>query len=110
MRVHLYIVLERKEALEKSEDLVDRLLRDGMVLDVEEATCFTRFPDLRCDGFLLGERAIELAHIDRGDGREARGRLGYLSVCGFGARVEVHVFVAVLRRVLSIVYARCGSV
>jgi hypothetical protein len=37
MRVHFNVMFERKEAFEKSEDLVDRLLRDGMVLDVEEA-------------------------------------------------------------------------
>jgi hypothetical protein len=103
MRVHLYIMLERKEAFEEYEDLVDRLLCDGMVLDVEEAACFTRFPDLRCDGCSFAERAIEVAHVDRGDGREARGRLGYLSVRRFGAGMEVHVFVAVLRQVLSIV-------
>jgi hypothetical protein len=103
MRVHFNVMFERKEAFEKSEDLVDRLLRDGMVLDVEEAAWLTSFPNLLCDGFSLGERAIEVAHIDRGDGREASRRLGYLSVCGFGARMEVHVFVAVLRQVFSIV-------
>lgn len=85
MCVHLQVVLERKEAFEKGENLVGSLLRHGMVLDVEEPAYFTRISDLCSYSFPLRKGAAQVAHVDCRDGREAGRRLCDLAVGGLGA-------------------------
>jgi hypothetical protein len=94
-------MLEGKEALEKIENFIDALLRDRVVLDVEEPTGLASLANLGCNRFPLSQGAIDVAYVNRRDGLEACRFLGYLAIGSFRAGVEVHVLAVPLRKVLE---------
>lgn len=99
-------MLESEEALQKRENFIEIRLRNGVVFDVEEAAFFACASDFFGNGFSLSQSAIDVAHVDCRDGREACGCFGNFAICGFRSRMKVDVFATLFKETISLIFRK----
>lgn len=97
MCIHLGLVVQRKEPLQKLEGISYDMLRDAMVSDVEEATVVTSIVYLHGNLLLVFRgRTVDLGQVDSWYRGERRWLLSNLSVSCLRSGVEVHILTAIL--------------